>query len=77
VALLNVDPAVRERQSRRLEALRRERDTGRVTAALQRLQACAGGKENVMPALVECARAQATLGEMAGALRAVFGEYQP
>src|SRR5439155_14033274 len=45
VALLHVDPAVRDRQTHRLEALRRQRDTRRVTAALQQLQACAGGKE--------------------------------
>jgi methylmalonyl-CoA mutase N-terminal domain/subunit len=77
IQLLRVDPAVRERQIRRLAALRRARDGGRVAAALDRLRAAAGGTENVMPALIEGARAGATLGEMADALRAVFGEYRP
>jgi methylmalonyl-CoA mutase N-terminal domain/subunit len=75
--LLRVDPAARERQSRRLDDLRRRRDAGRTTAALDRLRGCAAGADNVLPALVECARAQATLGEMADALRAVFGEHRP
>jgi methylmalonyl-CoA mutase N-terminal domain/subunit len=72
--LLRVDPAVRERQIHRLERLRRERDATRVAAALEHLRAAAAGTENVLPALLEGARAGATLGEMADALRAVFGE---
>jgi methylmalonyl-CoA mutase N-terminal domain/subunit len=66
---------VRDRQARRLAALRRTRDGGAATAALDALRACAAGTENVMPALVACVRAKATLGEMADALRAVFGEH--
>jgi methylmalonyl-CoA mutase N-terminal domain/subunit len=75
--LLRVDPAVREQQTARLERLRRGRDAGAAGAALDRLRECAAGTENVLPALVACARAGATLGEMAGAMRDVFGEYQP
>jgi (2R)-ethylmalonyl-CoA mutase len=75
--LLTVDPALREQQAARLAELRRRRDAGRTQAALDHLRACAAGTENVLPALVECARAQATLGEMAGTLRTVFGEHQP
>ncbi|MBI3970685.1 MAG: methylmalonyl-CoA mutase [Chloroflexi bacterium] len=74
--ILKVDPAVRERQIRRLEQLRRSRDGGRVTAALDRLRAAAAATENVLPPLLECARARATVGEMAGAMRTVFGEYR-
>jgi len=72
-----MNPVVREQQTRALATLRDRRDAGRAAAALERLRACADGTENVMPALVECARAQATLGEMAGTMRDVFGEYQP
>ncbi|MGH2352252.1 MAG: methylmalonyl-CoA mutase family protein, partial [Chloroflexota bacterium] len=75
--LLRVDPAVRAQQSARLADLRRRRDAGRVQTALDRLRDCATGTENVLPALVNCARAQATLGEMADTLRTVFGEHQP
>lgn len=75
--LLQLDPGVRDRQSLRLADLRRTRDAARVAATLDRLRACAAGTENVLPALVECARAQVTLGEMADAMRSVFGEHQP
>jgi methylmalonyl-CoA mutase, N-terminal domain len=75
--LLRVDPAARDRQCAHLAELRRVRDGGRVTAALEHLHGCAAGTENVMPALLDCARAQATLGEMAGVMRRVFGEYRP
>jgi methylmalonyl-CoA mutase N-terminal domain/subunit len=75
--LLRVDPALRARQAERLAALRRRRDAGRAARALDGLRGAAAGTENVLPALVECARAQATLGEMADALRGVFGEYRP
>ncbi len=75
--LLRVDPAARERQAARLVALRRSRDHIRVDAALAALRRAAAGTENVMPVLVEGARAGATLGELAGALRDVFGEHRP
>ncbi len=51
-----------------------------VEAALARLRDLAGRPEssetNLMPALIECAAAYATLGEMCGVFRAVFGEYR-
>jgi methylmalonyl-CoA mutase N-terminal domain/subunit len=46
-----------------------------VEAALDRLSAAARTDENLIPLLVDCARAYATEGEIVGALRAVFGEY--
>jgi methylmalonyl-CoA mutase N-terminal domain/subunit len=64
----------------RLERTRRERDGERVAAALARLRDLAsrsGSTEtNLMPALIECAEAYCTLGEMCGVFRAVFGEYR-
>jgi AcrR family transcriptional regulator len=56
--------------------LRRERDAGRVSAALQALQAAAAGAENTMPPLLDAVRAYATVGEMCDALRQVWGEYE-
>ena len=74
--ILRVDAGVRERQAARLVELRRTRDGAAVAAALDRVRTCAAGTENVVPALIEGARGGATLGELAGALRDVFGEHR-
>jgi methylmalonyl-CoA mutase N-terminal domain/subunit len=80
IPVLQVPPGSLERQLARLERVRRERDPELVSASLERLRDVAmrpGSSEaNVMPALIECARAYATLGEMCGVFRAVFGEYR-
>ncbi len=59
-----------------LEELRRVRDNREVTRLLKELEAGARGGKNVMPLLVDCCRAYATVGEMAGVFRDVFGEWQ-
>ena len=51
------------------------RDEARVASALVQVEAVAASDENLMPALLECARAECTEGEMVGALRAVFGTH--
>src|SRR5688572_6691566 len=80
IPLLEVSEESRRRHLARLDRTRRERDGERVAAALARLRdLCSqpGSSEtNVMPALIECANAYATLGEMCGVFRAVFGEYR-
>jgi methylmalonyl-CoA mutase N-terminal domain/subunit len=70
------DPKVGEAQVARLQRLRRERDQGAVDRALARLCDGARGSDNLMPPIIEAVRAYATLGEMAGALREVWGEHK-
>jgi methylmalonyl-CoA mutase N-terminal domain/subunit len=60
-----------------LERLRAERDAAAVGAALDRLEAAARGPENLMPHLKRALAVYATVGECAGRLRSVFGEYVP
>ncbi|HLH27051.1 MAG TPA: methylmalonyl-CoA mutase family protein [Chloroflexota bacterium] len=72
--ILRVDPAVREQQAARLRALRARRDTAAVTAALAEVERAAAGSANTMPPIVRAVEASATLGEIADALRRVFGE---
>ena len=74
--LLRVDPAVREQQAAALAKLRSERDQAAVDQGLMVLKAAAQGDRNLMPLLLECVRAYATLGEICDTLRAVFGEYR-
>jgi methylmalonyl-CoA mutase N-terminal domain/subunit len=73
---LRVDPAVGERQTARLQALRETRDAEAVSAALSRLEAGARADGNLMPLILDAVQAYATLGEICGVLRVVFGEYQ-
>ncbi len=75
-ATVTVDPTVEAAAIESLQAWREARDGGRVSRALSELQRAAGTDTNLMPATLECARAGATTGEWAGALRAVFGEYR-
>ncbi len=76
IPILKMDPKGYERQLARLEALRRDRDNGRVGTALARLRQSAEGDENTMPHILEAVRAYATLGEVTDVLRQVFGRYQ-
>jgi methylmalonyl-CoA mutase N-terminal domain/subunit len=73
---LRIDPAVEELQLRRLAAVRAGRDEAAVAAALGALGAAAADPaRNLMPLLIDAARAYATVGEIVGALEAVFGSY--
>ncbi len=76
VEILRISPDVERRQRDRLNAVRGRRSSAVVEAALERLSADAASERNVMPALVECARAYSTEGEICDALRAVWGVYR-
>jgi (2R)-ethylmalonyl-CoA mutase len=75
-AVLVIDPAIEQTAVEGVRAWRAQRDTGRVEAALSRLRDDAKSSANLMDATLDCARAGATTGEWAGALREVFGEYR-
>jgi methylmalonyl-CoA mutase N-terminal domain/subunit len=74
--LLKVDPIVGELQKKKLAELRRERDNEKVNAALEALRNAAKGDDNLMPLILDAVKTYATLGEICGVLREVFGEYQ-
>lgn len=74
--LLKVDPSVGEMQKNKLKALRDRRDNAKVTETLTALRGACEGTDNVMPFILEAVRAYATLGEVCGVMREVFGEYQ-
>ncbi|HZD47756.1 MAG TPA: methylmalonyl-CoA mutase family protein [Silvibacterium sp.] len=84
--ILYIDESVREAQTRKLRKLREERSNEAVQRALaalcraaeQQPQAAENGvsSANTMPYLLDCVRAYATVGEIAGALKNVFGAYQ-
>jgi (2R)-ethylmalonyl-CoA mutase len=75
-AVLVVDPAAEAEQIASLEQWRATRDADAVTKTLDRLRQAATGAENLFPITIELARAGGTVGEWAGALRDIFGEYR-
>jgi methylmalonyl-CoA mutase N-terminal domain/subunit len=64
-----------EMQIKRLQELRRARDNRKVSKVLKELEQATRDGNNVMPTLVDCCQAYATVGEMAGVFRDVFGEW--
>ena len=76
VEILRISPEVERRQRERLDGVRGRRDGAAVESALTALSRAAATDENVMPHLVDCARAYASEGEICDALRAVWGVYR-
>jgi methylmalonyl-CoA mutase N-terminal domain/subunit len=74
--ILRIYPEVERAQVARLRALRARRDPGPWKASLDALEAQARVSGNLVPAMVEAVLAQATVGEIAGRLRGVFGEHR-
>ncbi len=77
IPLLRVDRAGEQAHLARLNQVRRQRNGRDVAQKLRALSQAARGSDNLMPPLLEAVKAYATLGEMMGVLREVFGEYQP
>ena len=75
--LLKIDESVGKLQKDKLAKLRATRDNAAVTAKLAALEAACKGEDNLMPLILDAVKAYATLGEVCGVMRKVFGEYQP
>jgi methylmalonyl-CoA mutase N-terminal domain/subunit len=76
IDVLRIDPQVELRQKGRMQSLRTTRDAERVGRALGALERAARGPENLVPHLLECARAYCTLYEIRHAMERVFGSYK-
>ncbi|MEJ2690290.1 MAG: methylmalonyl-CoA mutase family protein [Deltaproteobacteria bacterium] len=74
--LLKVDPEVEEAQRQRLAEVKTNRDHDKVRKCLQLLEMRAKEDTNLLPAISEAVEAYASLGEICGVLRNVFGEYR-
>lgn len=73
--ILKIHTTVEKQQKRSLGRLRRDRDNASVIASLSHLREAAKGMDNLMPPILECVRAYATLGEIVSGLKDVFGDY--
>jgi methylmalonyl-CoA mutase N-terminal domain/subunit len=76
LATYELDQDGRDRQLKRLAQVKAERDTSAVHATLNALRQAAEGTGNLMPPLIDCAKAYCTVGEMVAALKGVWGEFQ-
>jgi methylmalonyl-CoA mutase N-terminal domain/subunit len=75
IPILKIDPAFEQAQVERVRKVRARRDAAVATAALSEVERAARSGENLMPRIIAAVEAYATLGEVADAMRRVFGEY--
>jgi methylmalonyl-CoA mutase, N-terminal domain len=76
IETLRIDQSAETTQAHKLRELRETRNNGDVARSLDKLRQAAQGKGNLMPYLLDAVRSYATLGEICGTLRAVFGTYE-
>ena len=74
--LLRVDPSVGEMQKQKISETKEKRNNEVVNEKLQALKTACQGTENVMPFILDAVKEYATLGEICGVMREVFGEYE-
>jgi methylmalonyl-CoA mutase len=74
--ILRVDPAIAKARAVQLAELRSRRDRTRLEQTLTMLDETARGPANLVPAILDAVRAEATLGEISATLEKVFGRHQ-
>lgn len=74
--LLKIDLKIQTEQIERLQRLKEQRDNVAVQQRLAQLRQAASSSDNLMPAILAAVKSYATLGEICGVLRQVFGEYK-
>jgi methylmalonyl-CoA mutase N-terminal domain/subunit len=75
--ILKIEPDLEARQIERVQSLRGRRDAAAAEAALAELKRAAGRDDvNLMPPIIEAARADVTMGEMCDAFREVWGTWR-
>jgi methylmalonyl-CoA mutase N-terminal domain/subunit len=74
--LLKVDPIVGEMQKKKIEEVKAMRNNQAVTEKLEALRKACEGTDNVMPFILSAVKEYASLGEICGVMREVFGEYE-
>jgi methylmalonyl-CoA mutase N-terminal domain/subunit len=76
IELLKIDPSVETEQVESVRRVRAERGRAAAEDAMVELRRRAEGTDNLMPAIIDCARAHLTQGEIVGVMKDVFGEYK-
>ena len=76
IPILKMNPEGYQNQISRIQKMKEDRDQGRVGQTLDRLRIACQGTENTMPLILEAVHAYATLGEITGVMKEVFGIYR-
>ncbi|HET7347470.1 MAG TPA: methylmalonyl-CoA mutase family protein, partial [Acidobacteriaceae bacterium] len=76
IPTVRIDETLERKQVERVRALRARRDPGQWHSSVEGVRQAARSGANLMPAILEAVESYATVGEIASALREVFGEYQ-
>ena len=74
--ILRIDPALERKQIARVQAVRADRDEAVVAASLAAIKEAGAGRDNLMPLLVDAARAHVSEGEIVQTLQQVWGDYR-
>ena len=75
IGILQISQDMEDEQVARLKQLKSSRDAKRHTEAVERIKSDAQADKNMMPTLIDAAKADATVGEMMAAMKTVFGSY--
>ncbi len=76
IGIFKVDPEAERRQIERLRTVKKERDNRKVKECLKRVADVAAGDDEVVSPILEAVREYATVGEICGTLKEVWGEYK-
>ncbi len=76
IEVFQIDPELEQGQQARVADVRARRDQARWTASIAAIEASARGSDNLLPAIIAAVEAHATVGEIADAMRRVFGEHK-
>ncbi len=74
--IMQLDPSIEANQVAALKEVRSRRDAEKVEERVDALRQAASGSENLMPHILAAVKADVSLGEIADALRSVYGKYQ-
>ncbi len=76
IPILEIGPEVEKERIKSINKLKNNRDETLVQKSLNYIQECCKNKDNIMPAIINAAKSNVTLGEIVTVMKVEFGEWQ-